>query len=137
MPYFSKLSHTVWNCKYHIVFCSKYRYQVLTGKVEVLLRNELYRLARQKDQVQIEEVNIQSDHVHLVISVPPKYAISDIMGFLKGKTAIRLFNESKQLTAQYWGRHIWSRGYAVSGLGLNAEQVKKYVAWQQAQDKKG
>ncbi|PJC56307.1 IS200/IS605 family transposase, partial [Candidatus Kaiserbacteria bacterium CG_4_9_14_0_2_um_filter_41_32] len=90
---YKRLSHSVWLCTYHIVFCPKYRYKVLQGKAEVLVRNQLYRLSAQKDHVLIEEVNIQSDHVHLIISIPPKYAVSEIMGFLKGKIAIKLFQE--------------------------------------------
>lgn len=98
---YKRLSHSVWLCTYHIVFCPKYRYKVLEGKAEVFVRNQLYRLCGQKDQVTIEEVNIQSDHVHLVLSIPPKYAVSEIMGFLKGKIAIKLFQEQRELTRQY------------------------------------
>ena len=137
MSKYKRLSHSVWLCTYHIVFCPKYRYGVLTGKAEELVRNSLYRLCGQKDQVSIEEVNIQSDHVHLIISIPPKYSISEIMGFLKGKTAIKLFQEQKEITHQYWGRHIWARGYCVSTVGLNAEHIKKYVKWQQDREQKG
>jgi putative transposase len=110
---------------------------VLEGKAEVTVRNELYRLCSQKDQIQIEEINIQPDHVHMIISLPPKYAVSEIMGFLKGKTAIKLFQVQKQLSKQYWGRHIWSRGYCVSTVGLNEEQIRKYVKWQQERDQLG
>ena len=135
-PY-KKLSHTVWLCTYHIVFCPKYRYKILEGKAEVLVRNHLYRLCGTKDQVTIDEINIQPDHVHMVLSIPPKYAVSDIMGYLKGKTALKLFQEQKQLTKQYWGRHLWSRGYCVSSVGLNEEQIRKYVKWQQERDQRG
>ncbi|MCA9371433.1 IS200/IS605 family transposase, partial [Candidatus Woesebacteria bacterium] len=114
-----------------------YRYQVLEGKVEVAVRNYLYTLCSQKDQMNIEEINIQSDHIHLILSIPPKYALSQIMGFLKGKTAIKLFNEQKNLTTRYWGRHIWSRGYCVSTVGLNEQQIRKYVKWQQKKEQKG
>jgi putative transposase len=90
---YKRLSHTVWLCTYHIVFCPKYRHKVLKGKTEVLLRNTLYQLCSQKEQVTIEEVNIQSDHVHMVISIPPKYSVSDFMGYIKGKSALKLFRE--------------------------------------------
>jgi putative transposase len=109
----------------------------LEGKAEVAVRNELYKLCGQKDGVEIVEINIQPDHVHMIISVPPKYAISDIMGFLKGKTAIKLFQTQKHLTKTYWGRNLWSRGYCVSTVGLNEEKIKKYVKWQQERDQKG
>lgn len=92
------LSHSIWLCKYHIIFCPKYRYQILEGKGEVFVRNQLYRLCGQKDQVTIEEINIQPDHVHLILSVPPKYSISEIMGYLKGKIAMRLFEHQKELS---------------------------------------
>ena len=127
----------MWLCKYHIIFCPKYRYKVLEGRAEVFVRNNLYKLCGQKDQVTIEEVNIQPDHVHLIISIPPKYAVSEIMGFLKGKLALKLFQEQKELTKQYWGRHLWSRGYCVSTIGLNEEQIRKYVKWQQEREPKG
>lgn len=131
------LSHSLWLCKYHIVFCPKYRYEVLKGKSEVVVRNELYKLCGQMDQIEIEEINIQPDHVHLIISVPPKYAVSQVMGRLKGKIAIKLFNNQRSLTNKYWGRHIWARGYCVSTVGLNEEQIRKYVKWQQAREQKG
>ena len=76
---YQKLSHSVWLCKYHVVFCPKYRYKVLENKAEVMVRNELYKLVGQKDQMQVEEINIQPDHVHLVISIPPKYSVSETM----------------------------------------------------------
>ncbi len=127
---YKRLSHTVWCCVYHIVFCPKYRYNILKGGAGVQVRNYLYKLCSQKDQVIIEEINIQPDHVHMVISIPPKYAVSDVMGFLKGKTALKLFQEQKSLRKRYWGRHVWSKGYCVSSVGLNEEQIKKYVKWQ-------
>jgi putative transposase len=137
MSKYKRLSHSVWLCSYHIVFCPKYRYKVLVGKAEVFVRNQLYQLCGQKDQVVIEEINIQPDHVHLIISIPPKYSVSEMMGFLKGKTAMKLFSQQRELTKQYWGRHLWSRGYCVSTVGLNEEHIKKYVKWQQEKEQRG
>lgn len=134
---YKRLSHSIWLCKYHIVFCPKFRYKILEGKAEVFVRNQLYQLCGQKDQVTIEEINIQIDHVHLIISIPPKYSISEIMGFLKGKVAIKLFDHQSELAKQYWGKHMWARGYCVSSVGLNEEQIKKYVKWQQEKEQKG
>ena len=134
---YQKLSHSVWYCKYHIVFCPKYRYKVLENKAEVMVRNELYKLCGQKHQIQIEEINIQSDHIHLIISIPPKYSVSETMGWLKGKTAIKLFQKQKNLSRQYWGRHIWARGYCVSTIGLNEQQIRKYVKWSQEREQQG
>jgi putative transposase len=110
---------------------------VLEGKAEVMVRNHLYQLTTQKDQVVIEEINIQPDHVHMILSVPPKYSISEMMGFLKGKTATKLLREQRELSKQYWGRHIWARGYCVSTIGLNEDQIRKYVKWQQDREQKG
>jgi putative transposase len=137
MAQYKRLSHSVWLCTYHIVFCPKYRYKILQGKTEVFVRNELYKLCSHKDQVTIEEINIQPDHVHLMLSIPPKYAVSAIMGYLKGKVAIRLFQHQRELTQRYWGRHIWSRGYCVSSVGLNEDQIRKYIQWQQKRDPRG
>ena len=134
---YKKLSHSLWQCKYHIVFCPKYRYKVLEGSTEVFVRNQLYKLCSQKDQVEVEEVNIQADHVHLILSIPPKYSVSDMMGYLKGKLALRMFAEHKQLAKQYWGKRLWGRGYCVSTVGLDEEKIKKYVKWQQKEDQKG
>ena len=134
---YQRLSHSVWLCKYHIVFCPKYRYNILEGKAEITVRNELYKLAGRKDKVQIIEINIQTDHIHLVISILPKYSVSETMGWLKGKVAIKLFQEQKTLTKQYWGRHIWARGYCVSTIGLDEEKIKKYVKWSQAREQIG
>jgi putative transposase len=137
MSNFKRLSHSVWYCTYHIVFCPKYRYPVLQGKTEIFVRNQLYQLIGQKDEMVLEEINIQADHVHLILSIPPKYSVSNTMGFLKGKTAIKLFNHQKELTKRYWGKHFWARGYCVSTVGLNEAQIKKYVKWQQEKEQKG
>jgi putative transposase len=137
MKQYNRLSHTVWLCTYHVIFCPKYRYKVLEGKAEVHVRNQLYRLCGHKDQVKIVEVNIQPDHVHLIISIPPKYSVSETMGYLKGKLARSLFASQKELTKQYWGKHLWSRGYCVSTLGFDEEKIRKYVKWQQEKESKG
>jgi putative transposase len=91
----------------------------------------------QKDQISIEQINIQEDHIHMILSVSPKYAVSDIMGFLKGKTAIKLFNTVPTLRKQYWGSHISARRYCVSTVGLNEEQIREYVKWQQERGQLG
>ena len=137
MKKYNRLSHSIWLYTYHIVFCPKYRHKILEGKSEVFVRNQMHRLCGQKDQVTIEEVNIQSDHVHLIISIPPKYSVSEIMGYLKGKLALRLFDARKELTKEYWGKHLWTRGYCVSTVGLDEEKIKKYVKRQQEQEQKG
>lgn len=122
-------------CKYHIVFCPKYRYPIFDGKVGQYAKQQVYHLARQKDLVEVEEINVQADHVHTILSVPPRYSISGIMGFLKGKMALNLFHRYERLGKRYWGRHLWSRCYCVNTIGLNEEQIRKYVKWQNHKDK--
>lgn len=134
---YKKLSHTIWYCTYHIVFCPKYRFQIFSGRTEVLVRNQLYKLVGMKDGLQIEMVNIQVDHVHLILSIPPKFSVSETMGYLKGKLAIRLMSQSDQVSKRYWGKHVWARGYCVSTVGLNETQIKKYVAWSQERERQG
>ena len=90
---FKKLAHSLYECKYHIVFCPKYRYKILEGEVREYVTQQIYRLCDQKDGVEVLEVNVQAEHVHVVLSIPPKYAVSDMMGFLKGKLALRLFDK--------------------------------------------
>jgi putative transposase len=127
---FRKLGHSLYECKYHIVFCPKYRYKILREEVSKYVTQQIYRLSNQKDEEEVLEVNVQEDHVHLVVSIPPKYAVSQYMGFLKGKLALRLFDRFPQLRKQYWGQDVWSRGYCVSTVGLNEERIRKYVRWQ-------
>lgn len=81
------------------------------------------------------EINLQEDHIHTVIEIPPKYSVSAIMGFIKGKLSIRLFQRYEKLGKRYWGRHLWSRGYCVSTVGLNEEQIRSYVKWQEKKEK--
>lgn len=131
---FKKLAHSLYECKYHIVFCPKYRYKILQQEVARYLKEQIYRLCSQKDGVEVLEVNIQEDHIHLVVSLPPKYAVSEFVGFLKGKLALRTFDQFPQLRKRYWGQHLWSRGYCVSTIGLDEERIRKYVKWQQKKE---
>ena len=130
-----KLAHSVYECKYHVIFCPKYRYKILQQEVLRYVKQQIYRLSNQKDGVEVLEVNVQPEHVHLVVSIPPKYAVSQYMGFLKGKLALRLFDQYPELRKRYWGQHVWSRGYCVSTVGLDEEQVLRYVKWQTEKDK--
>jgi len=135
MSSFNKLAHSVWKCKYHIVWCPKYRYKVLHGEIRTTLGGIVRQLCEWK-KIEILECSIQSDHVHLVLSIPPKYSVSDVVGFLKGKSAIKVFDMHADLKKRYWGRHFWAKGYCVSTVGLDEEKIRKYVKWQQAKDKK-
>ena len=132
---FKRLSHSLYECKYHIVFCPKYRHRIFKDGIAEYTRQQIYSLCKQKEATEILELNIQPDHIHLVVSVAPKYAISEFMGYLKGKLALRLFHQYEQLGKRYWGRHLWSRGYCVSTIGLDEAKIRKYVQWQEQQDK--
>ena len=132
---FRKLAHSLYECKYHIVFCPKYRYKILQAEVAKYVRLQIEQLSSRKDGVEVEEVNVQAEHVHVVVTIPPKYAVSQYMGFLKGKLALKLFDRYPQLRKRYWGQHVWSRGYCVSTVGLDEDRIKKYVRWQQDKDK--
>ena len=129
-----KLAHSLYECKYHVVFCPKYRYKILQGEVRQYVTQQIHRLCNQKDGVEVLEVNVQEDHVHVVLSIPPKYAVSEMMGFLKGKLALRTFDRFPELRKRYWGQHLWSRGYCVSTVGLDEERIRKYVKWQTKRD---
>jgi putative transposase len=94
---FRKLSHSLYECKYHIVFCPKYRYRILKDAIGEYAKQQMYQLCKQKEQVIVLELNIQPDHVHLVVEIPPKYAVSEFMGYLKGKLAIRMFQQYESL----------------------------------------
>lgn len=132
---FKKLSHSSYECKYHVVFCPKYRYRILKDDVAEYVRREFYSLIKQKDLIEVLELNVQPDHVHSVLSIPPKYSVSGVMGFLKGRLALSMFRKYERLGKRYWGRHLWSRGFCASTIGLNEEQIRKYVRWQEQKEK--
>ena len=134
MKGFKRLAHAVWQCKYHIVWCPKYRFRILKGEVGESVRVIIKQLCEWK-KVEILEGNVQADHIHLVLSFPPKYAISEVVGFLKGKSAIKMFDMHSELKRRFWGRHFWAKGYCVSTIGLDEEQIRKYVRWQLKKDK--
>ena len=135
MGKFRKLSHVFYKCEYHIVFVPKYRYRILTDLVKSLVEHDIISISQWKE-VEVQEHNIQMDHVHLVCSIPPKVSISDYMGILKGKLAIRLFKSYPELKKKpYWGNHFWARGYFVSTIGLDAEMIKRYVKYQENKER--
>jgi len=135
MSKYRKLSHSVYKCDYHIVWTPKYRYKVLKNEIASLLNRDIYGLSSMKE-VQIEELNIQNDHVHLLCSIPPKLSVSSYMGFLKGKTAIKVLKSYPRLKVKpYWGNHFWSRGYFASTVGLDEDMIRRYVKYQEKQEK--
>ena len=132
---FRKLSHTLYECKYHVVLCPKYRYRIFEDAVGQYTHQQVYRLLGQKEGVEVLELNVQKDHVHLVSWIPPKYAVSEVMGYLKGKLAMRIFQRYERFGRQYWGRHLWARGYCVSTVGLDEERIRQYVRWQEERER--
>lgn len=131
MSRFRKLSHTIWHCQFHIVFVPKYRFRVLEGAIAQEVENCIQLFSSQKE-CEIVELNVQVDHNHLLVFVPPKLSISDYVGIVKGRTAIRVFNKFKKLkTKPYYGNHFWARGYCADTVGLDAEMIRKYVKYQQ------
>jgi len=134
MSRFGKLAHVIWHCQYHLVWVPKYRYRVLTGEVKIEVERCIRLFCGQK-KVKIVALNIQPDHIHLLAMIPPKVSVSDMMGILKGRTAIRIFKQFPKLKQKpYWGNHFWAEGYCVDTVGLNAEMIEKYVKYQERQD---
>ena len=119
------LKHSTWECKYHVVFGSKYRTKRLYGELRKELRDIFVKLAIQKG-CSIEEGHLMSDHVHMLISIPPKYSVAHIVGFLKGKTALYVANKYAR-KRRYKGYHFWARGYYVSTTGFNEQVVRRYI----------
>ncbi len=132
MKEYQSLSHVKWECKYHIVWCPKYRRKKLYGKIRRRLGEILHDLCRQKG-VDLIEGHAQSDHIHLCLGIPPKYSVSSIVGFLKGKSAIRLHQEFSR--AKNSGKHFWIRGYFVSTVGRDEETIRAYIKHQDDSDK--
>ena len=132
---FRKLSHTLYECKYHIVFCPKYRHRIFADELAEYVRQQIYKLLGQKEGVEVIELNVQSDHVHMVVWIPPQYAVSEVLGYVKGKLALRLFQRYERFGRQYWGRHLWVRGYCVSTVGIDEEKIRQYVRWQEAKER--
>ena len=136
MSRFRKLSQTLWHCQYHIVWVPKYRYRILSGSIATEVANCI-RAFTEQQQSEIEELNVQFDHVHLLAMVPPKVSISDFVGTIKGRTAIRILNKHKQLkTKPYWGNHFWAKGYCVDTVGLDSEMIRKYVKHQEVNERR-
>ncbi len=132
---FRRLSHTIYECKYHLIFCPKYRRRILRDEIKEYTKREIENLLRQKEGIEVIEMNVQSDHIHLIVWIPPKYAVSEVMGYLKGKLAIRIFQRYERLGKQFWGRHLWGRGYCVSTVGIDERRIREYVRWQENKEK--
>ena len=129
------LSHTKWKCQYHIVFIPKYRRKILYGQLKADVREIIKKLCEYKN-VEIIEGVVSADHVHLCVSIPPKISISDFMGYLKGKSALMIFDKHPEKGSK-WSRSFWARGYYVSTIGnITEEAIKKYIQEQQEEAKR-
>ena len=136
MGKYRRLTHVVYKCDYHIVFTPKYRFRILTGEIAAAMEQDLRQVCSWKE-VEIDEMSVQIDHVHMVVSIPPRLSVSDFMGVLKGKTAIRIFKSHPNLKKKpYWGNHFWARGYFVNTVGINEEMIRRYVKYQEEEERK-
>ncbi len=133
MERYQKTAHVVCQCKYHFVWVPKYRFRILDKEIKDDLQKIIEQLCNWKGY-KIIQGSIQPDHVHLYLSVPPKYSPSEVMRVLKGKSAERIMRKHKELKKRYWGMHMWARGYFVSTVGIDEETIKKYIAEQEAEE---
>lgn len=129
----NSLAHTAWNCKYHIVFAPKYRRQDIYGKIRVDIGKMLRMLCDRKG-IEIIEAELCKDHIHMLVQIPPKYSVSDIVGYLKGKSSLMIFDRYANMKYRYGNRHFWCRGYFVDTVGKNEKKIAEYVRNQLQED---
>ena len=129
----SSLAHTKWECKYHIVFAPKYRRQIIYGKIRLDIGQMLRKLCEYKG-IEIIEAEVCKDHVHMLVSIPPKYSVAQIMGYLKGKSSLMIFEKYANLKYKYGNRNFWCRGYCVDTVGRNKKAIAEYIRNQLQQD---
>lgn len=135
MDEYDSLSHSKWECKYHIVFIPKYRRKALYGELRRHLGEVFRRLAEQK-QSRVEEGHLMSDYVHMMLLIPPKYAVSQVIGYIKGKSAIHLARVYGERKRNFVGQHFWARGYFVSTVGRDEAMIREYIRQQEDEDKR-
>lgn len=129
------LSHTSWECKYHVVFIPKYRRRMLFGQLRRELGEVFRRLAEQKES-RIEEGHLMPDHVHMMVSIPPKYSVAQVVGYIKGKSAIHIARVYMERRRNYVGQHFWARGYFVSTVGRDEAVIRDYIRHQEREDRR-
>ena len=129
----NSLAHTKWLCKYHIVFTPKYRRKIIYNQYKESIRDIIKQLCGYKG-IEIIEGEIMADHIHLLLSIPPKYSVSSVMGYIKGKSALMIFDKHSNLKYKFGNRHFWAEGYYVSTVGLNENTIKKYIREQESRD---
>ena len=130
----NSLAHTTWNCKYHIVFAPKYRRQIIYGKLKADIGKILRTLCERKG-VTIHEAEACPDHIHMLVSIPPKISVADFMGYLKGKSSLMIFDRNANLKYRYGNRKFWCRGYYVDTVGRNKKAIEEYIRNQLKEDK--
>ena len=136
MGKYRRLTHVVYKCDYHIVFTPKYRFRILAGEIMAAMEQDIRQVCSWKE-VEIDEMSIQIDHVHMVVSIPPRLSVSDFMGIIKGKTAIKIFKSHPGLKKKpYLGNHFWARGYFVNIVCINEEMIRPYVKYQEDEERK-
>jgi len=131
----SSLCHTRWDCKYHIVWIPKFRRKVLFGKIRTYLGEVFHTLAKQRES-EILEGHLCKDHVHMYIAIPPKYSVAQVVGFIKGKSAIHIAREVQDRARGYSGQNFWARGYFVSTVGRDEKVIREYIRNQEKEDKR-
>ena len=129
----NSLAHTQWECKYHIVFAPKYRRQIIYGKIKQDIGQMIRKLCEYKG-VEIIEAEACKDHIHMLVAIPPKYSVSQFMGYLKGKSSLMIFEKYANLKYKYGNRHFWCRGYYVSTVGKNKKAIAEYIRNQLQED---
>ena len=129
----SSLSHTRWNCKYHIVFAPKFRRQAIYGKLKIEI-GRILRILSERKRVIIEEAELCPDHIHMLVSIPPNLSVSQFVGYLKGKSSLMIFDRHAQLKYKYGNRHFWCRGYFVDTVGRNKKVIAEYIRNQLMED---
>lgn len=132
--HYNQLNHSTWECKYHVVFIPKYRKKALFGTIKKRLGSVFHDLAKRKE-CRIEEGHIQPDHVHMLISIPPKFSVAHVVGFIKGKSSIWVAQNVERKMKNFVGAKFWARGYFVSTVGRDEETVRAYIRHQELQDK--
>jgi putative transposase len=133
MDKYESLSHTKWECKYHVVFIPKYRRKVLYAELRRYLGKVFHELARQKES-RITEGHLLADHVHMLIAIPPKYSVAQVIGYIKGKSAMHVARVYSERKRNFVGQHFWARGYFVSTVGRDVEMIREYVRHQEKED---
>jgi putative transposase len=132
---FRKLSHTIWYCQYHVVWVPKYRFRVLHGKLKDAVEAGIQAICGFAG-CEVVELNVRLDHVHLVVMVPPKLSVSELLGRVKGQTSMKMFQHFEKLKKKpYWGNHFWAKGYCVDTVGMDADMIRKYVRYQEHKER--